>query len=75
MPNGYHHLTYEQRCQINALLQTGASYEEIAAQTGRNKSTISREIARNHGRERYRPDLAAMCARNRRKLASSAPRR
>ena len=75
MPNGYHHLTYEQRCQISALLQTGASYEEIAAQTGRSKSTISREIARNHGRERYRADLAAVCARNRRKLASRRPKK
>jgi len=30
MPEGYHHLTYEERCQIYALMQSGLSQAAIA---------------------------------------------
>ena len=43
MPEGYLHLTCEQRCQIYALLQSGHSQAHIARQIGVDPSTISRE--------------------------------
>ena len=42
MPEGYLHLTCEQRCQIYALLQSGHSQAHIARQIGVDPSTISR---------------------------------
>ena len=47
MPEGYLHLTCEQRCQIYALLQSGHSQAHIARQIGVDPSTISRELVRN----------------------------
>ena len=44
MPEGYLHLTCEQRCQIYALLQSGHSQAHIARQIGVDPSTISREL-------------------------------
>ena len=49
MPEGYLHLTCEQRCQIYALLQSGRSQAHIARQIGVDPSTISRELVRNTG--------------------------
>ena len=49
MPEGYLHLTCEQRCQIYALLQSGHSQAHIARQIGVDPSTISRELVRNTG--------------------------
>ena len=43
MPEGYLHLTCEQRCQIYALLQSGRSQAHIARQIGVDPSTISRD--------------------------------
>ena len=40
MPEGYRHLTYEERCQIFALIQSGHSQAAIARQIGVNRSTI-----------------------------------
>lgn len=40
-------LSYEERCQIQALLATGLSIRKVAAQLGRAPSTISREIRNN----------------------------
>src|ERR1700686_976005 len=54
MPEGYLHLTYEQRCQIYALLQSGHSQAYIARQIGVDRSTISRELVRNTGVRGYR---------------------
>ena len=44
MPEGYLHLTCEQRCQIYAFLQSGHSQAHIARQIGVDPSTISREL-------------------------------
>ncbi|MCR5655722.1 MAG: IS30 family transposase [Lachnospiraceae bacterium] len=41
------HLTYKERCEIEALLKEGYSQREIANRLNRNPSTISREI-QNH---------------------------
>ena len=54
MPEGYLHLTCEQRCQIYALLQSGHSQAHIARQIGVDPSTISRELVRNTGARGYR---------------------
>src|ERR1019366_153958 len=54
MPEGYLHLTCEQRCQIYALLQSGHSQAHIARQIGVDRSTISRELVRNTGARGYR---------------------
>ena len=50
MPEGYLHLTCEQRCQIYALLQSGHSQAHIARKIGVDPSTISRELVRKPGR-------------------------
>jgi len=54
----YSQLTYEQRYQIFALLTTKHSGTEIAEVIGVHKSTVSRELRRNHGQHRYRPQQA-----------------
>ena len=41
MPEGYLHLTCEQRCQIYALLQSGHSQAHIARQIGVDPSTMA----------------------------------
>ena len=50
----YKHLTYEQRCQIYALLKINFSIRQIAADLNVAPSTISREILRNSGGSGYR---------------------
>ena len=39
MPKSYRHLTYEDRCQIEALKKSGLSIALIAEQLGRNRAT------------------------------------
>jgi IS30 family transposase len=39
MPKGYHHLTYDQRCQIYALKKSGMSQNKIAKQIKVAQST------------------------------------
>ena len=60
-------LSYEERAQITARLELEQGVREIARALGRSPSTISREIARNGGRERYRSvraeQRAQRCAR------------
>jgi IS30 family transposase len=51
----YIQLTQEQRYQIFALLKMDHNRTEIACVLGVHKSTISRELSRNHGRRGYRP--------------------
>ena len=75
MPEGYHHLTYEERCQICALLQSGLSQAAIARQLGVDRSTIKRELDRNTGARSYRFKQAQEKASQRRKTASHAPRK
>ena len=43
----YQHLSQQERYTITALLKTGLSYAAIGREMGRDKSTISRELARN----------------------------
>jgi len=54
----YTHLTREERYQIYALKTAGHTQSEIAAVLERSPSTISRELARNHGGRGYRPKQA-----------------
>jgi len=56
--SSYKQLTYEQRYQIKALLQTGQKNAQIARVVGVHRSTIDREIKRNSGQRGYRPDQA-----------------
>ena len=75
MPEGYLHLTCEQRCQIYALLQSGHSQAHIARKIGVDRSTISRELVRNAGVRGYRFKQAHQKATQRRKEASDKPRK
>src|SRR4249919_3356029 len=75
MPEGYLHLTCEQRCQIYALLQSGHSQAHIARKMGVDPSTISRELVRNTGARGYRFKQAHEKAMHRRKKASDKPRK
>lgn len=54
----YTQLTQIQRYQIYALLKMGHHQTEIAEAISVDKSTISREIRRNHGLKGYRPKQA-----------------
>jgi IS30 family transposase len=51
MEGPYHHLTFEERRTLFRLLGAKLPIKEIAAQLGRHRSTIYREIARNEFRE------------------------
>src|SRR6201984_1146618 len=75
MPEGYLHLTCEQRCQIYALLQSGHSQAHIARKIGVDPSTISRELVRNSGQRGYPYTHAHEKATHRRKKASDKPRK
>ena len=52
------HLSAAEREEISRGLVGGLSVRELARQLGRSPSTISREIARNGGREQYRAGAA-----------------
>jgi transposase, IS30 family len=72
-------LSYEERAQIAARLELEQGVREIAGALGRSPSTISRELARNGGRERYRSvraeQRAQWCARRpKASKLSGAPR-
>jgi transposase, IS30 family len=69
----YHHLTYEDRCQIFALLKNSMSKNMIAKQLRVNRSTISRELRRNKGNDVYTYGHAQSLSIERRKEASSIP--
>ena len=75
MPEGYLHLTWEQRCQICALLQSGHSQAHIVRTIGVDPSTISRELVRNTGARGHRFKQAHEKALQRRKEASDKPRK
>lgn len=62
-------LTQEQRYHISGLRQAGNSQSTIADSVGVHKSTISRELARNHGERGYRPKQANEAAVKRRHKA------
>ena len=65
----YKQLSYEQRCEIYALLKAGLNQTKIAKIVGVSKSTISREMKRNTGLKGYRPKQANERALDRRKNA------
>jgi transposase, IS30 family len=54
----YKQLTYEQRCQIEALKKSGISQQAIAKLIGVSQSSVSRELSRNTGLRGYRHDQA-----------------
>jgi IS30 family transposase len=64
--NTYNQLTYEQRCQIYALMKTGNSQSKIGSAIGVSQSTISRELQRNIGLKGYRYKQAQNLTKNRR---------
>ena len=61
----YAQLTREQRYQIYALQKEDHNQAAIARNLGVDKSTISREIKRNHGARGYRPKQAEALAQAR----------
>lgn len=58
-------LTPQERQYIAARLAQGTPYAEIARHLARPTSTVSREVNRNGGPRRYRPDQAQQAAANR----------
>ena len=48
------HLSLAEREEIRVGLAAGASMRAVAAKLGRNVSSVSREVARNGGRDAYR---------------------
>lgn len=68
----YTQLAQDERYQIRGLLKAGYNLSEIAEETGRHRSTISREIGRNSGQKGYRPAQAHRFAQERRQAAVSS---
>lgn len=66
MPKNYHHLTYDQRCQIDVFLKKGFSQKEIAKELKVSQATISRELQRNSGSKGYKHKQAEEKAKGRR---------
>jgi IS30 family transposase len=64
--NTYNQLTYEQRCQIYALMKTGNSQSKIGSAIGVSQSTISRELQRNIRLKGYRYKQTQNLSENRR---------
>ena len=62
----YQQLTYEQRCQIEALKKSGMTQQCIADTLGTSQSTVSRELKRNTGRRGYRHKQAQRLSNERR---------
>ena len=54
-PHSGFRLSYRERVEIEVRLGVGESVRQIARAIGRSPSTVCREVARNGGRERYRP--------------------
>ena len=61
----YTHLTREERYQIHALRSQGIGIAAIAAQLGRHRSTVDRELVRNSVQQGYDPAKAHTQARAR----------
>ncbi|MBS3905168.1 MAG: helix-turn-helix domain-containing protein [Simkania sp.] len=53
MPEGYHHLTRDRRCQLHTLKNSGESTSNIAIQLGVHRSAIYRELKHNRGLQGY----------------------
>jgi IS30 family transposase len=61
-----HHLILQERQALARLIKRRRSRREIAELLGRDRSTISRELKRNMGKNGYRPSEAQQMARQRR---------
>ena len=70
----YHHLTQEERCHIFELYVEKKTISEIAFVLDRHKSTISRELRRNRGPQRWSPFLAQKHCYERRQNSCNARR-
>lgn len=66
----YNQLTQEQRYHISAFSKAGYLQTRIADEIGVHKSTISRELRRNHGERGYRPQQAHQIALDNRRQAT-----
>jgi IS30 family transposase len=66
MTKRYHHLTYDQRCQIYILKERGDSCSSIARAIYVDPSTVRRELQRNRGQRGYRHQQAHLKALGRR---------
>jgi transposase, IS30 family len=66
MPQGYHHLDQDQRCQLYTLKERGDSLTAIAQVLGVHCSSICRELERNGGKQGYRYKQAHEKAQQRR---------
>lgn len=62
----YTHLSMRERCNLTTFLEMGLSMSEIAKRMKRHRSTLYRELSRNHTHHRYRPGLADQQANKRR---------
>ncbi|MFB4267106.1 helix-turn-helix domain-containing protein [Nonomuraea sp. GTA35] len=71
MPGG--RLTQQDRHRIAAGLAEGLPYAEIARRLDRSTSTISREIGRNGGPGRYRPEQAHRATERRARRGTPTP--
>jgi len=70
MAKGYHHMTREQRSQIQVLMSIGMSYKQIAQALGFDKASIGRELKRNSNNGVYDFEFADKASKNKR---SSSP--
>ncbi len=70
--SSYKQLTYEQRCQIEALNKSGFSQQAIGDCVGVSQPTISRELKRNTGERGYRHQQAQRKSCERRRKACCA---
>lgn len=70
--SSYKQLTYEQRCQIEALNKSGFSQQAIGNCVGVSQPTISRELKRNTGEREYRHQQAQRKSCERRRKARCA---
>lgn len=69
------HVTYEERCQIYAYLQSGMSKRAISRILGLSHTAINRELYRNRGKNGYRYKQANDFAIARRARASGRQRK
>ena len=69
------HLTFEQRCQLQALRAAGMTQAAMAAAIGSSQSAVSRELQRNCGQRSYHCQQAQGKADARRSAASAVPRK
>jgi IS30 family transposase len=72
---GYHHMTRDQRCQLQVLKSRGLSQRKIAEELGVSASTICREIAKNSEEIGYKFKTADEKSSKRRSSASQIPKK